>query len=245
MKNFNVFLAVFIIIILSINACTYRQDNDFNSINENDEKVVLRENTFGDGCLENNIPPYINACELANMPLTIQIPAYNCQFYISINYYWCGENEIFVGDFIFLQPINCPQYYFDYNNAVNSNTLPGFELNFNIAIWQAITEKLLEYVAGSNFDKVTITYVKGSCTYTCYEIGVFSPNGIPIIKPVSYNCGENCCKIIRQFKNINGTFIFVDAIVDMPDEKCSSTVVDCDSPGSTICSGGCDELIGF
>jgi hypothetical protein len=229
--------------------CTENQN--FNYGAENKTIELRNQNLIGNSCLEDNLPPNTGSCIFGIIPLIIEIPAYpNCQFYIEVETYHCygggGNNSLFVGDFRFTQPIDCPDYFIDYNNAVNTNTLPAFELNFNTSIWFAAQDKLVTNFGSSITNGVlTITYVVGSCSYTCYEIGEPNPKRFSTILPVSYNCGENCCKVTRGFEFVNGIPTAGPPIIDIPNEECEDTNVRCVSGGAPKCSGGCDELIGF
>jgi hypothetical protein len=93
---------------------------------------------------------------------------------------------------------------------------------------------------------MTINYVVGSCSYTCYEEGELTPSGHTSVTPVTYSCGTNCCKVTRNYVKLNGEFVPSTPLeIFEPNEQCESTNVTCFEGGAPSCTGGCDELSAF
>ncbi len=245
MKNFKILFSALLFIVFFIQ-CTENHNQDLSQLGKNKE-IRRIPSPIDNSCLKDNLPPFVFACEFGTLPMTVELPQYDgCQFHIAVEFYRCGDEILYVGDFWFTQAINCTQYNIDYNNAVNNNTLPSFELNFDISIWFEINEKLIATSASPSSNFLTINYVVGSCSYTCYEVGEPNPNGFSTILPVTYSCGSNCCKVIREYKKVNGIYVPLSGpSIDVPDEECEDRDVRCLTGSAPKCTGGCDELIGF
>lgn len=246
MKNFKILFSLILLIITCINCSENNNYDNTGNFRETFQRSVTIPNDDLNSCLEQNLPPFINNCIKEFAETVLYLDDYpGCSFSVELLYYFCSPDKLYVGHFWFAKPITCPKYLQEYSEAVVNNKLAEFEFNFNLKIWSAINDQFTNYFATST-NSLAINYVVGSCNYICYEQSEPSPTGQTGLIPVFYNCGENCCKVTRNYVKINGVFVPSTPLeIFAPNVECETNNVNCVEGGTPLYSRGCDELVSF
>jgi len=202
----------------------------------------------GESCIRTNFNS--GSCFEGVYTYSISIPSYpNCTFEVSVDYVNCvsdqGDRSIHLGDFV-INEHDCPQYNTDLSIANTQNQLQTFQTSINQQVWAQVTNNLLNDNPPTLGTVIVLEYIVSQCTRTCY-VNLTPKAGNPFIAtvPRKINCGTNCCRLIDNYQETNGSWELANTINEPIFAGCLFTGVPFCLPNtvfSTDCDDNCDSL---
>lgn len=191
------------------------------------------------------------SCQFGVFTNTITLAGFSdCDFVVSVPYYYCYGGQG-VANYIF-SDFNIVEYQCLYGGYEDSlayhsanGTLAEFETRFNQLMWEAITNAFFSIINNVTYT-ATITYNTSSCARTCYSVVDVKEGEYSAIIKTKIGCGTGCCKIIRNYRKIDGVWK-LQSIEDASDPASCFDDEENSCPFGTIystkCRQQCDDLL--